>query len=294
MHVETVVAAQNILGEGPLWSVRQQAFYWVDIEGQAFFRLKLKRDSDSAGEVERFPLEQRIGALALTDSDDLLLALDGGLARWDAARGAVRWLMENMAYKLPNRFNDGKMDRRGRFWVGTMSQQPENSLYRLDPDGSVHEMETGIMISNGIGWSPDNRTMYYSDSGAGVVYAYDFDLDSGTISNRREFLRSDGDAGVADGLTVDAEGFIWSAFWDGWRVARFSPEGEQVLEIPMPVQRPTSCAFGGGSLGELYITSASIDLSDDERARQPRAGDLFRVRLQGVRGLPEPEMSPLF
>jgi L-arabinonolactonase len=292
MNVETVVAAQNILGEGPLWSVRQKAFYWVDIEGRAFFRLKTT--GNTAGEVERFPLEYRIGALALTDSDDLILALEDGLARWDMARGKVRFLPDNVAFNLPNRFNDGKMDRRGRFWAGTMSDKPENSLYRLDPDGSVHEMETGVVISNGIGWSPDNRIMYYSDSGAGVVYAYDFDIDAGTISNRREFLRSDGDAGVADGLTVDAEGFIWSAFWNGWRVARFNPQGEQVLEIPMPVQRPTSCVFGGSGLNELYITSASMDLSDAERAQQPQAGDVFRVRLEGVRGLPEPEMSPRF
>jgi L-arabinonolactonase len=116
----------------------------------------------------------------------------------------------------------------------------------------------------------------------------------GTLNNRRVFLECSGEQGKADGLTVDAEGFIWAAFWDGWRVARFNPEGEQVLEIRMPVQRPTSCAFGGAGLNELYITSASVDLSDGERAQQPQAGDVFRVRLDGVRGLPEPEMSPLF
>jgi sugar lactone lactonase YvrE len=155
----------------------------------------------------------------------------------------------------------------------------------MDAEGVVTIMESGIGISNGIGWSPDDRVMYYSDSGgAGVVWAYDFDAATGAISNRRVFLPPTEGKGVADGLTVDSEGGVWCAFWDGWRVERFAPDGRSLLTIPMPVQRPTSCMFGGADLTTLYVTSAGDGF---DPAQQPLAGDVFRIET-GVRGLPEP------
>jgi sugar lactone lactonase YvrE len=148
-------------------------------------------------------------------------------------------------------------------------------------------METGVHISNGIGWSPDGETMYYTDSPRQVIYAYDFEPGSGAISNRRVFVRTPESEGVPDGLAVDSEGCVWSARWDGWRVTRYDPEGQVEREIRLPVARPTSCAFGGENLDELFVTSAWIDVDEQARREQPHAGDLFRIRT-GVRGQAEP------
>jgi len=157
-------------------------------------------------------------------------------------------------------------------------QGASSALYRLDSDLSVHRMVSDITISNGIGWSLDNKTMYYVDSNRLVIYAFDFDLKSGEISRKRDFLRFENHAGVPDGLTVDGEGFIWCALYDGWKVVRIDPDGNIVDEIHMPVSRPSSVAFGGQHLDELYITSIAEGLSPEEMAQQPMAGDLFMVK----------------
>jgi len=175
------------------------------------------------------------------------------------------------------RFNDGKVDPGGRFWVGTLGDDDQSCLYRLDPDGELHTMETGIQISNGLGWSPDRKTMYYTDSPLRVIYAYDYDLGSGSITNRRDFVSVPIDEGFPDGLAVDSDGFIWSAHWDGWRISRYDPEGNIERVVYLPVQRPTSCTFGGPDLDQLFITSAWTGLSETERREQPLAGDLFLV-----------------
>jgi sugar lactone lactonase YvrE len=280
-EVECVVAKHNLLGEGPIWSPREGVLYWVDIDQHQFFRL----DPDS-GDVQTVDVGQSIGCLALHNSGGLILALKDGITYWKD--GQFKQLLSAEQLGAKNRFNDGAVDRAGRFWVGTSSENPENALYRIDPDNSFQVKQTGVMISNGIGWSPDNTIMYFSDSGGkGFVYAYDFDLTSGTISNQRTFLPPTGTAALADGLTVDSEGCVWIAFWNGWRVERRDPEGRLIREIKMPVQRPTSCNFGGPDLSDLYISSAGSGL---DRAGQPQAGDLFRVRTD-VKGLPEPECT---
>lgn len=200
----------------------------------------------------------------------------------------LEFIADPEADKPEARFNDGAVDRQGRFWAGTISEGFANSLYRLDPDGTVQKMETGIGISNGIGWSPDNKTMYFTDTPARVIYAYDFDLATGAIENRRTFVQVPEEEGFPDGLTVDSEGFIWSAHWDGWKITRYDPTGKVEREIQVLVQRPTSCTFGGAELNELYLTSASVGLSQAALKDQPLAGDLFRLKVE-VKGLEEPK-----
>ena len=189
-------------------------------------------------------------------------------------------------------FNDGAVDRSGRFWAGTMSDSdPHGShgnLYRLDIDGSVHVMDTGFTISNGIGWSPDNKIMYFTDTMRSVIYAYDFDIATGMIENRRPFVTVPEGEGVPDGLTVDSEGFVWSAIALGYKINRYDPNGMVEREIRVPTAFVSSCTFGGPGLDELYITTGWEPLNDDEKLSQPFAGDLFRVST-GVMGLEEPK-----
>jgi sugar lactone lactonase YvrE len=277
--VESVTTMNNVLGESPLWSSREQALYWVDTDH--FFRL-----TPDTGEIQTIELGQAVGCLALHQRGGLILAVTEGIAYWNGYQ--VKRLISREQLGITTRFNDGAVDGAGRFWIGTASDNPENVLYRINPNRIFQTMETGIGISNGIAWSLDSSTMYYSDSGgSGIVYAYDFDIKTGALSNRRTFLPPTGNSAVADGLTVDSEGCLWIAFWDGWRIERRAPNGRLLREIPMPVQRPTSCMFGGPDLSELYVTSASTDLNLTE---QPQAGHLFRIRTD-VKGLPEAECT---
>lgn len=280
-QAEHVLAVGNELGEGPIWSTEEQALYWVDITQHCFHRLY-----PATGEHEVFQVGLPVGALGLRASGGLVMATKNGFATWDW--NALHFIAHPEEGKPNARFNDGAVDRQGRFWAGTLSEDPTSSLYRLDPDGSVHTMETGVTISNGIGWSPDNRTMYFTDSPEHVIYAYDFDPESGTIENRRPFAHTPDEQGVPDGLTVDREGFVWSARWGGWKITRYDPDGRVEREIRLPVQCPTSCTFGGPGLDELYVTSAQTALSEAEKEQQPLAGDLFRVKTD-VSGMAEPK-----
>lgn len=289
-NVEEVLACQCRLGEGPVWSVAEQALYWVDIENQRFSRLY-----PASGQYEVFDVGIPVGVLALRVGGGLVMATRDGFAFWRwQEQPHLQWLANGNpeASKPHNRFNDGAVDCRGRFWAGTMCEgyadcEGAGSLYRLDPDGSISVMETGLTISNGIGWSPDTTRMYLTDSPRRIIYAYDFDAASGAISNRRPFVHTPGEASVPDGLTVDSEGFVWCARWGGWRVTRYDPDGKVERTIQLPVQYPTSCAFAGPNLDELYITSAWTALSAQKREQQPQAGNLFRVQV-GIKGQEQP------
>ncbi len=281
--IEHVLVSQNRLGEGPVWDVAEQALLWVDIESSCFCRLH-----PSSGAYEVIDVGVPIGVLALRDSGGLVMATKQGFAFWDRQHG-LHLFANPQAQGSHTRFNDGAVDCRGRFWAGTMCglpqtcETPEGNLYRLDPDGTIHVMEAGVFVSNGIGWSPDNMLMYYTDSPLHMIYVYDFDAATGAIANRRPFIHSPAESGVPDGLTVDSEGCIWSARWGGGRITRYDPGGKMMEEFRLPVQYPTSCAFGGAALDELYITSAWTALDEQKRRQQPYAGDLFRLRT-GVRG----------
>ena len=278
---EHFLPVSNQLGEGPLWHIEQEALYWVDIERKAFYRYLPGID-----QLESYPVGQEIGCLAFRSRGGLIMALDSGIAFWDWDTKQPELITNPEEGRSGARFNDGRVDSQGRFWAGTLGEDDQSKLYRLDPDGSLKIMQGGVRISNGIGWSPDQQTMYYTDSPLRLIYAYDFDKSSGQIENRREFIEVPADQGVPDGLTVDEEGFIWSAHWDGWRISRYDPQGALERYISLPVQRPTSCAFGGKDLDLLFITSAWTGLTAAEREQQPLAGDLFVFESE-VRGQAE-------
>lgn len=282
-EVEHVLGVQNRLGEGPRWNVDEQALYWVDIENDSFYRYY-----PGGGTYEGFGVGMLVGALAFREAGGLVLALRDGLALWDFNKGRLQFIADIEVEKKEARFNDGAVDPEGRFWAGTLTHDgsASSSLYRLDPDYSVHTMATGLTISNGIGWSPDRKTMYHTDTERQVIYAYDYDPATGTIENRRDFVHTSGGEGFPDGLSVDAEGFVWSAFYAGWRVTRYDHSGKKERDVRLPVANVTACTFGGPDLTDLYITTAWSGLNDEQRREQPLAGDLFLLRTD-IKGQPE-------
>lgn len=256
-----------------MWVARDSALYWVDIKGLKIFRL------DETGIARSWKTPFRIGSLAPRASGGFVSGTERGLAFIDL--DALRFeLFADPEPDLPeNRFNDGKLDREGRFWAGTMDdaeQSATGALYRLDAQRNLSSIDRGYRVTNGPAFSVSGRRMYHNDSARQVTYVFDLD-DQGTPSNRSVFARyGDGD-GFPDGITVDRDDCLWIAFWDGWCVRRFSPSGECVETIAMPVQKPTSLAFGGAKLDQLYITSASVGVSQSEKGTQPCAGGLFMV-----------------
>jgi sugar lactone lactonase YvrE len=281
--VELVLDARADLGEGPRWDVRGQRLLWVDI-----MRGRVHAFRPEAGVCRSVDVGRPVGALVGAADGGLVLAVAGGFARFDRESARVDMMAAVEADRPENRMNDGACDAAGRFWAGTMAldERPQaGALYRLDPDGTVHTMLTGVSISNGIDWTPDGRRMYYVDSLTRRIDVFDFEARSGAIANRRTFVALAPEAGFPDGLTVDAEGFVWLALWGGAALHRYDPEGARERIVPLPVTHPTSCAFGGSDLDELYVTSARRPLSADERARQPMAGGLLRLR-PGVVGRP--------
>jgi L-arabinonolactonase len=282
------VDARNTLGEAPVWDVAEQALYWVDIEGRTLFRLE-----PASGVVQSWSFAERIGSFALRRNRGLVCALASGFAFFDPESGAVEWAARPEAMIRRNRFNDGKCDRAGRFWAGTMDDrlaEHTGSLFRLDPDGTVHRMDGAIGIPNSLAWSPDDQVFYFADTMDGTIYAYDFALKTGGIANKRVFATMQDQPGSPDGSTVDAEGFLWNAQWDGWRLARYAPDGRVDRIVDLPVQKPTSCMFGGPDLRTLYVTSAIWDLSADALRAQPWAGGVLALDV-GVAGLPEPRFA---
>lgn len=282
MQIDVAFEANDILGEGPVWSVAEQALYWVDIQGPS-----LQRYDPAEGIHNIWPMPSQIGSFALRQAGGFIVALQTGLAFFDSETAEITPLIDPESHLPQTRFNDGKCDRQGRFWAGTMGTvagKPAGSLYRFDTDHTLHIMRRDVAVSNGLGWSPDNRTMYYADSPTYTIFAFDFEPETGAISHERVFAHHQ--AGFPDGLTVDAEGYVWSARWDGWQVIRFAPDGTIDRVVEMPVQRPTSCIFGGPALNQLFVTSASAGLNEAELARQPLAGNVFVLDVD-VPGLPE-------
>jgi sugar lactone lactonase YvrE len=287
VNVELAFESNDMLGEGPVWAGAEQALYWADI-----WRPALRRWEPASGNYKTWAMPAPIGSFALRQQGGAVLALKTGLYYFDFQTGATSFITDPEAGRADTRFNDGKCDRQGRFWAGTLDDDgeklPKGSLYRLDPDGVLHTIRGQVTVSNGLGWSPDNRTFYFTDSPTRNIYAYDFDPESGRISRERIFAHNE--RGYPDGLTVDAAGYVWGACWDGWQVVRYAPDGSVDRVVEMPVQRPTSCMFGGPELRQLYVTSASRGLTEAELAKQPLAGSVFVIEA-GVTGLPEPRFA---
>lgn len=281
--VQCIANTGPLLGEGPVWLADQQKLLWVDILGPA-----VHITTPATRETERFETDEVIGVIVPRSRGGYIAATPTGLYDFDPFGGRKTLLLNPETDRPGNRFNDGKCDARGRFWVGSFAMDASpgaGALYCLETDGTVRRVASGFHVSNGLGWSPDSKTLYFTDSGRRVIYAYDFDLESGRIDNRREFVSiSDGEA-RPDGLAVDVEGYVWSAHWDGWRVVRYDPLGRIDRTIELPIPRPTSCAFGGPDLKSLYVTSARVRLSALQLAEAPLSGGVFEIAA-GVAGLP--------
>jgi sugar lactone lactonase YvrE len=256
--------------------------YFADI-----LRRRVHRFDPATNGSRVYDVDRMVGAVALSEAGDLIMAVQGGFARLDPDTGRVSTLVDVDGTGGSLRMNDGKVDPAGRFWAGTMALDERagaGALYRLDPDGSVHTMLRGVTISNGLDWSDDGRTMFYIDSPTYSVDAFDFDPAAGTILNRRPFATVPKSDGAPDGLTIDAEGHVWVAFWGGGAVRRYAPDGTCVAEIRLPPKYVTSCTFGGADRRDLYITTQGLDVPAADRAVQ-QAGALFVAR-PGPRGRP--------
>ena len=284
---EVVAGGNAILGESPLWSPAEAALYWVDIDNPTIHRL-----DPATGARERWPIETEIGSIGLAGPRRMVAGLRTGAHYVDLETGRIEPICdpEGEGRFNRNRMNDGKIDRAGRFWVGTMNDpghEPLGTLYRIDRDGGAAPVLGGIRVPNALCWSPDSRVMYFTDSYSHQIWAFDFDLATGAMENKRVFAAIAEETGVPDGATVDADGFLWCAHMFGSRVSRYAPDGSLDRAIALPVPQVTSCAFGGADLETLYITTASLRMDRAALAEQPLAGALFAVD-PGVRGLPEP------
>lgn len=281
--VDCIWQANASLGEGPLWDAADGVLHWIDITAGRLHRLDL-----AVGKQATVNVGEKIGCIALRDGGGLVAGLRSGFAFLDSLTGAIAPINDPESALPTNRFNDGAVDPLGNFWAGTMDDDetaPSGNLYRLEPSGAVSLMRSGFVIGNGIDWSPDGTTMYFTDSTRRRIIAYDFDTTSAEISGDRDFAWLGEDDGFPDGLTVDAEGGVWSAVWDGHRLLRFSPDGELERTVAMPVPRPTSMAFGGEGLSTLFVTSARIGLDPAALDAAPLSGGVFAIDV-GVRGLP--------
>jgi sugar lactone lactonase YvrE/DNA-binding IclR family transcriptional regulator len=282
--VQVAIASSAFLGEGPHWSAARQRLYWVDILAPAILHA-----DPAQGAITTVPMPELVSAIVPRRRGGFVATTQHGIKAVDVERGTVALITDPEADRPGNRFNDAKCDRAGRLWAGTLAIDTtpgEGSLYRIDPDGRAHRMDGGFHVSNGIDFSPDNRRLYFTDTGKRRIYVYDFDLGSGAIENRRVFHELPEGVGTPNGLTVDSEGFVWSAQWDGWCVTRYDPDGAVERVINLPVPRPTSCIFGGPRLETLYVTSARIRLSAQQLREAPLSGSVFAVAA-GVAGLPE-------
>ncbi len=288
-HAEPVVPCANILGESATWSVREQALYWVDIRAPALHRFE-----PATGRHQHWPMPELCAAVALA-SHGVVLAWRQSLMHFDTLREESTLLVEIESPSQENRLNEAKVDRAGRLWVGSMRDfgvAVSGSLYVVSDTLSVDRVLTDIRIPNSLGWSPDNRTMYFADTGNGALCAYSYDLKRGNASGMRTLVADGALPGRPDGCAVDSEGFLWNARYGASCVARISPDGRMDAIVSVPASQPTSCALGGPDLRTLYITTASQRLSDTERSKQPEAGHVFAVRIP-VAGLPDTEFDPL-
>jgi len=271
------------LAEGPMWSQREQALYWVDILGR-----RLYRHSHKDG-TRHWQFDEEVSSVTeRSEGPELLLTLRHGLAWFDTQQGKLTPILTIENARKENRLNDAKCDAAGRFWAGTMdfdAKAPEGALYRIDPDLRCMKVDEGYPVTNGPAWSADGRTMYFNDSINGRVYAFDFDPQSGTAGNKRLFLQLDKDEGEPDGMTTDSEGGLWLAQWGAWKLTRRDPQGRVLQFVELPCSQVSSCTFGGDSYRTLFVTTAAVGLKPEQLEREPLAGGVFAIPLD-IAGMP--------
>jgi sugar lactone lactonase YvrE len=287
MNVDLVVDAKATLGEGPVWHPREARLYWVDIERGELHLHDPDREKDAVYQVGC-----RVGVAVPRHSGGMMLATEFGFEAFDLAAQERTPIVDPESHLPDNRFNDGKCDARGGFWAGTLSMKREPgaaALYALETDHSVRRALEGVTTSNGLDWSPDRKTMYYIDTPTLQVAAFDYDEADGTIDNRRVVVSFPQGIGRPDGMTVDCDGMLWIAHWDGGRVSRWDPRtGTMLQEIAIPALNVTSCTFGGPELDRLYITTARYGLDTAQLEELPHSGGVFVV-CPGAGGLPAHE-----
>lgn len=291
MKIDVLLDVKTTLGEGPVWDVDQQRLYFIDsMDGRVF------RCTADGTEIRAWDVPGKIGSMALRkNGEGAIVSLDKGFWLLDFATGDCELLEDPEEGKDQNRINDGKCDRRGRFFAGSMDTMEEGAngaLYRIDPDMSVHKVEDGIICSNGPCFSTDDKTFYFTDTWTGEIWAYDYDIETGAISNRRTFAKVDtSNGGAADGATVDSEGYYWMALVYDGRICRYAPDGTLDREIEMPVKKVTSVQFGGPNLDILYVTSMAKPPLPRFPGDGVLRGSLFALRDLGVTGVPEPRFG---
>ena len=265
-------------GEGPLWHPMERQVYWSDIPRGRIFRL-----NPFSRRHEQIYEGRIVGGYTIQSDGSLLLFMDrGSVAVW--RDGKLEYLVNEMEDETDNRFNDVAADPAGRVFCGTMPTDTRSAtLYRMDTEGSITTVLEGVGLSNGIGFSPDQKQMYYTDSLARKIYIFDYDIDSGDITNQRVFVETPDDGSIPDGMTVDAEGYVWGARWDGSSLYRYNPDGEQVVQIQFPAKKVSSVIFGGVDLTDMYVTTAG---GGNKAEEGPGAGGLFRLNV-GIQGKPE-------
>jgi sugar lactone lactonase YvrE len=286
VNIECIFDEPAILGECPLWHPVENVLYWIDIVKPALHCLDIK-----TAQHQMWPMPTNICCIAAHRQGGLVAAMRSEFVHIDLPSGKLFPIAAPITAAQPLMFNDGKCDRQGRFWAGTKDVAEKNaiaSLYRLNQAGECQTMVTQIVETNGIAWSPDNKKMYFCDTLPRLIHEYDFDPTTGDLGEHRLFTVVTEGVGLPDGLTVDAAGYLWSVHWNGWRIVRYSPEGKIDREIFMPVQRPTSCCFGGNDYQTLYVTSVSKDLTTAELKQGPLAGGVFAINIPNMQGLPEP------
>jgi sugar lactone lactonase YvrE len=295
--VRCVVDSRDKIGEGVFWCPQEQAAYWLDVPMPSV----LHRFVPSTGRHDSWPMPEMITAMAKRADGSLLVASQSGINFFDPKTGKLNRKAAPEADQPLNRSNDGAPDARGRFWMGTMMNNlgpagedmpitaASGALWCIQPDLSARKVISDIKITNGVVWNPQSSVLYVADTALQIIYAYDFDLERGTVANRRVFSAIK-DLGYPDGAAVDSEGYLWSARWEGHCVARLAPDGTVDQVVPIPAVQVTSCAFGGADLKTLYVTSAHHGLRPELAARYPQQGSLFAFEAP-VTGLSRPRFA---
>ncbi len=276
-EVELAYRFDAELGEGPVWDDQRQELLWLDVT-----RGKILFFSPSRQNQREIQLDKHIGSLALTRNMDLYLALRDGFAHYSFQSQSITTFM-HVIDTDEIRFNDGAVDSKGRFLAGTMGYSPQpttGNLYTFSKVSGSRLLISGVGVSNGICWNSDSSLMYFIDSMKQSIQVFDYDLDSGSIANGRELISFDSHLGIPDGMTIDQEGSLWVAMWDGSQILKVNPSGAIEEAIKLPVSRVTSLTFGGADLQDLFITTAQFELSPEDLSEQPLAGSLFKVRTE--------------
>ena len=285
--IERIGEIKNQLGEGPVWDVAEKALYWIDASAPAIYRLDPK-----TSDLKTWKMPKQIGSFALREKGGAVLALSDGFYLFDFDSGNATPVRDGNVAKPGTNFNDGKTDARGRFIAGTLDakfKESIGSIFSLDASLKCSVLEPAIGCTNGPSFSPDNRTFYCADSVSRTISAYDYDLATGAVSNKREFAKIKGLGGVPDGATVDAEGNLWSAIAGGGKIVCYNPDGKLTRTVEVPVPIVTSVMFGGDNLDVMYATSIGANTLGMEPG--PDGGRLFAIKGLGVKGKPEPRFA---